>query len=155
MKREHNELSIRPVQVGDCVVWVEMRLALWPDGARDEFDAEARAYFADENRFLKRVLVAERGGEVVGMIELSLRSIADGCVSSPVPYVEGWFVASHTRRQGVGAALVRAAEAWARAHGYSEIASDVLLENQVSENAHKSLGFEEVCRSILFRKALA
>src|SRR5690349_13055139 len=92
MKREDNELSIRPVRADDRSAWVEMRLALWPDGTRDEFDAEARDYFADDHRFLERVLVAESGGELVGMIELSLRSIADGCLSSPVPYIEGWFV---------------------------------------------------------------
>jgi aminoglycoside 6'-N-acetyltransferase I len=155
MNREHHALNIRPVQVGDREAWVEMRLALWPDGQRHEFDAEARDYFAGDHRFLERVLVAERGGAVIGMIELSLRSIADGCISSPVPYIEGWFVAAEARRQGVGGALVRAAEGWARAQGHNEIASDALLENQVSENAHKALGFDVVCRSILFRKALA
>jgi aminoglycoside 6'-N-acetyltransferase I len=150
-----SDVAVRPAYARDRETWVAMCHALWPDQPRAEFDADAAPYFADDHRYLKHVLVAERGSEIVGMIELSLRSLADGCVSSPVPYIEGWFVAQQARRQGVGAALIRAAENWARSQGFTEIASDALLENHVSESAHKSLGYEEVCRSILFRKSLA
>jgi aminoglycoside 6'-N-acetyltransferase I len=134
-----------------------MRQALWPEAAPSELDEEAAHYVAmpTQRVFPHMVFVAQRNGELVGMIELSLRSIADGCVSSPVPYIEGWFVMLEARRQGVGGALVAAAEEWARAQGFNEIASDVQLENRVSEAAHKSLGFEEVERAILFRKSLA
>jgi aminoglycoside 6'-N-acetyltransferase I len=151
------DIVIRPVETGDREAWVGMRLALWPDAERDELAEGARRYFEDASYavFLARVLVAERLGEIVGMIELSLRSIADGCASSPVPYIEGWFVAEKARRQGVGSALVRAAENWARERGASEIASDILIENQVSEAAHKKLGFEEVARMVSLRKSLA
>lgn len=88
------------------------------------------------------------------MLELSLRPYADGCDSSPVPFVEGWYVAPEARRMGVGAALVRATERWALDNGYSEMASDALLENTGSERAHKAVGFEEVERAIRFRKDL-
>jgi aminoglycoside 6'-N-acetyltransferase I len=63
-------------------------------------------------------------------------------------------VAPDVRRQGVGGALVKAAEAWAIAHGHTEMASDAPLEIDVSERAHKALGFDEVERAIRFRKAL-
>lgn len=131
-----------------------MRCALWPDEPQHELEPEAVAHLGGTSISLEHVFVAERSAEIVGMIELSLRSIADGCKSSPVPYIEGWFVAPQARRQGIGGALVRAAEEWARAAGFAEIASDMLLENRVSEDAHKALGYEEVCRSILFRKSL-
>jgi aminoglycoside 6'-N-acetyltransferase I len=85
---------------------------------------------------------------------LSLRPYVDGCDSSPVPFIEGWYVAPEARRTGVGGTLVRAAEAWAIAQGYSEMASDALLDNDVSHWAHASLGFEEVERAIRFRKSL-
>ena len=45
-------------------------------------------------------------------------------------------------------------EETSRAQGFNEIASDAQFENRVSEAAHKSLGFEEVERAILFRKTL-
>jgi aminoglycoside 6'-N-acetyltransferase I len=71
-----------------------------------------------------------------------------------VAYLEGWYVDPDVRRQGVGAALVRAAEAWAREHGYREFASDALLENVESQRAHVALGFAEVERVVLYRKVL-
>jgi aminoglycoside 6'-N-acetyltransferase I len=150
-----SSVAIRPARTHDRNVWVSMRHALWPDQSPDELGTDALQYFANSHRFLAQVLVAERAGEIVGMIELSVRSVADGCQSSPVPYIEGWFVASQARREGVGAALIRAGEDWARSKGFNEIASDALLENQISEAAHKALGYEEVCRSIVFRKSLA
>jgi hypothetical protein len=41
-----------------------------------------------------------------------------------VAYLEGWYVDRDVRRHGIGAALVHAAEAWARERGYRELASD-------------------------------
>jgi aminoglycoside 6'-N-acetyltransferase I len=150
-------LSVRPAEQRDCEVWIAMRQALWPDAEAKELAGDARRFFErpHDRIFLNQVFVAEQDNAVVGVLELSLRSIADGCTSSPVPYIEGWFVAGHARRQGVGAALVRTAEAWARANGFTEIASDILIENHVSEQAHKALGFEEVDRMISYRKSLA
>ena len=54
----------------------------------------------------------------------------------------------------MGRALVAAAEEWARAQGYSEVASDALVENEASHRAHRALGFDEVERSVAFRKSL-
>jgi aminoglycoside 6'-N-acetyltransferase I len=87
-------------------------------------------------------------------VELSLRSYSEGCSSSPVPHVEGWFVVAEARRRGCGQALLAAAEVWARDRGFSEIASDTWLWNDVSARAHLKAGFEEVERAIHFRKAL-
>ena len=72
----------------------------------------------------------------------------------PVGYIEGWYVNPDLRQAGWGRALVQAAEAWARSRGYAEIASDCLLENEVSLRAHTALGFEETERLIHFRKPL-
>jgi aminoglycoside 6'-N-acetyltransferase I len=58
------------------------------------------------------------------------------------------------RRKGVGAALVRAAEAWAREKGLREFASDTELANTASQRAHVALGFTEVERLVAFRKVL-
>jgi aminoglycoside 6'-N-acetyltransferase I len=63
-------------------------------------------------------------------------------------------VAPESRRQGIGRSLIAAAEALALEQGYTELASDALLDHRMSEIAHKALGFEEVGRAIRFRKAL-
>jgi len=141
----------------DTDAWLAMRAALWPGADIDALRSEIAAFFGAGIRpeMLHRVFVAEaESGALVGMLELSLRPYADGCASSPVPFIEGWYVAPEARQQGVGGALVKAAEEWAIAHGHTEMASDALLDNHVSERAHASLGFEEVERAIRFRKAL-
>lgn len=125
-----------------------MRDALWPDQtAADMADWLARPDAA--------VLVAERmSGGLCGFAEVGARSIAEGCTTSPVAYLEGWYVDSDARRQGVGAALLRAVEAWARRAGHRELASDTGLTNQVSQQAHERLGFTEVERAVQYRKLL-
>ena len=100
------------------------------------------------------MFVAEQDGALIGMLELSLRPYVDGCDGSPVPFIEAWFVAEDARRTGIGGALVRAAEEWAIAQGYGEMASDALLDNDVGHWAHAALGFEEVERAVRFRKTL-
>jgi aminoglycoside 6'-N-acetyltransferase I len=144
---------VRLAGPGDRAEWLRMRGALWPHGREDhadEIDAALRAP-ADG----AAVFVAARAeGGLAGLLELRLRDFAEGCTSSPVAYVEGWWVDPDVRRAGVGAALMRAAEAWARARGLSEIASDCDLDNEVSLRAHEALGFAEAVRVICLRKTL-
>jgi aminoglycoside 6'-N-acetyltransferase I len=100
-------------------------------------------------------VVDRENGLLGGFLETGTRKYADGCETTPVGYIEGWYVDPDLRRTGWGRALIEAAEDWARSCGYSEIASDCLLENEVSLKAHTSLGYEETERLIHFRKSLA
>ena len=101
------------------------------------------------------VFVAERAdGSLAGFVEAGTRPYADGCDTSPVGYVEAWYVDPDVRRQGLGRSLLVAAESWARARGYREMASDARLDNVVSHGAHRSAGYEEVDRVVQFRKLL-
>lgn len=145
-------ITIRPYQPADYPEWLRMRLALWPDGSETEWQHEMEDILADPQQ---PVFVAERpNGKLGGLLEVSLRKYADGCDSSPVGYLEGWYVDADLRRTGVGASLVRAAEDWARGQGCTEMGSDTEIENLVSLQAHLALGYEEAERLIHFRKAL-
>ena len=130
-----------------------MRIALWP---ADGHDVEIEEFFrTGGSAILAAVFVAERSpGSLAGFIEIGLRTYAEGCESSPVPFIEGWFVDADVRKSGIGAQLVWAAEDWAREHGYREMASDVELENAGSIAAHQALGYEEVERLVCFRRDL-
>jgi aminoglycoside 6'-N-acetyltransferase I len=99
------------------------------------------------------VFVANRG-HLTGFLEASLREDADGCATSPVGYVEGWYVLPNHRLSGVGRALIEAAEDWARVRGCTEMASDALLDNTVSHQAHQRVGYAEVERAVRYRKNL-
>ena len=147
-------MHIRPVTRADRDEWLRMRKILYPNSAPEEVDE----WLESEHGTLLvgvAVFVADRGdGCLAGFVEIALRNYAEGCVTTPVAFLEGWYVDPDVRRRGVGAWLVKAAEDWARARGLEEIASDTTLDNAVSREAHLALGFEEVERQICFRKAL-
>ena len=101
------------------------------------------------------VIVADRGnGALAGFAEVGSRNYAEGCVTTPVAYLEGWYVDPDVRGTGLGARLLAAVETWAREQGFTELASDAEIENTVSLEVHLALGFEEVERQICFRKRL-
>ncbi len=131
--------------------------ALWPDGTAVEHEAEAARTLAGERWTVAplAIFVAEQDGRVVGFAEASIRSVADGCdPRTPVGYLEGWFVEEPHRRRGVGGALVRAAEDWARAEGCIEMGSDTWIDEEGSIRAHEALGYEIVDRCVSFMKKL-
>jgi aminoglycoside 6'-N-acetyltransferase I len=147
-------MKTRPALLADTQIWTEMRQGLWPEALVSELAEEAAAFFAGKGP-LREVLICESdAGEPIGMIELSLRSHADGCRSSPVPFVEGWYVTAGQRRRGVGSFLMSAAEAWARDAGFTEIASDTQLDNAAGRRAHAHSGFEEIEQAVHLRKDL-
>ena len=146
-------IAIRAYAPGDHAEWLRMRRALFDDLAPGNEEADAAAWLARPDA---TVLVAVRadGSGLAGFAELAERPYADGCDTSPVGYLEGWWVDADVRRQGVGAAFVAAGIAWARARGYRELASDALLDNVTSHHAHEALGFAEVERAVKYRMPL-
>jgi aminoglycoside 6'-N-acetyltransferase I len=147
-------MIVRTASDGDRQELHRLIHALFPEIDASELDAEVDGYLAPDAD-QKIVLVAVReSGLLAGFIEVGTRPYAEGCVTSPVPYIEAWYVDEDVRRQGIGGALFRAAEAWARAEGFSEIASDVQIHNAVSIAAHKALGYEETERLVCFRRSL-
>jgi aminoglycoside 6'-N-acetyltransferase I len=146
-------MLIRHATHSDRSEWLRMRSALWPDCSLDDHHSEMQDQINDPARYA--VFVVERdAGQLGGFLEAALRDYADGCRTSPVGYIEGWYVDADLHRQGWGGELVKAAEQWAVAQGCTEMASDCELDNDVSFRAHLALGYEEVDRAIQFRKSL-
>lgn len=83
---------------------------------------------------------------------VSIRLYADGCETNNVGYLEAWYVDPDQRGQGIGRALVTAAEEWAVSQGCREMASDADLDNLISQQAHQRLGYAEVGRVVQFCK---
>lgn len=140
---------IRPLRPEDLFAYLPLRAALWPEGGDDGEEVERILKDADQAAF-----VAEEEGKVVGFVEVALRPYAEGCDTRPVGYLEGWYVVPEWRGRGIGRALVEAAEAWARAKGCREMASDAELGNLPGQEAHRCLGYQEVERIVCFRKDL-
>jgi aminoglycoside 6'-N-acetyltransferase I len=146
-------MLIRHAVHSDRAEWLRMRSALWPDCSLEDHHSEMREQLDNQTRYA--VFVGECDAEKLGgFLEASLRDYADGCRTSPVGYIEGWYVDADLRQQGWGGELVKAAEQWAIEQGCREMASDCELDNEVSFHAHLALGYEEVDRAIQFRKTL-
>jgi aminoglycoside 6'-N-acetyltransferase I len=150
-------VRVRPLEARDRTAWLGLRSELWPKTTAAEHAAEVDARLRGErvSTLPSAVFVAELDGRVVGFVETGLRSHADGCDPHwPVGYLEGWYVAPGSRMHGIGGALVRAAEDWARGQGCREMASDTWLEAGASLEAHKCLGYGIVEFAVHFRKLL-
>ena len=145
---------VRPIERSNAAAWLRMRRTLWPDGA-ETHGVEIEEFFSGAAKEPVAVLLADDpAGGPIGFAELSLRACAEGCRTSPVAYLEGWFVEEPARRQGVGRLLVEAAERWARGRGCRELASDSESGNDVSLAAHRAAGFEEAGLIRCYRKDL-
>ena len=144
-------MVIRPAEPGDTREWLRMRAALYGDDP--SLAPEIRRYFDDPRGAITLVAVRDGGG-LCGFLEVHLREYAEGCTDSPVPYIEGWFVDADSRRNGIGRALVRAAEQWAKQQGFREMASDAEASNRGSIAAHRKLGYERVEDIVCFRRTL-
>ena len=144
--------SIRQGTVGDAARWAPLRRALWPDEDAAELAAEIGDMLASGTVVF---LASDDQGAAIAFAEAALRhDYVNGTESSPVGFLEGWYVAPHWRGKGVGRALVAAVEAWVRDQGCREFASDALLDNSASLAAHAACGFEETERVVYFRKRL-
>src|ERR1041385_977098 len=145
-------LRVRAYRDRDWDEWLRMSVALFPEYAPQELAKGMQEFRARSDA---DVFVIDRGdGTLAGFVEAGSRPYADGCDTSPVGYVEAWYVDEDVRRQGYGRALLQAAEDWARAKGYREMASDALLDNEASHRAHEASGYAEVERIVTFRKDL-
>jgi aminoglycoside 6'-N-acetyltransferase I len=144
--------SVRRATLEDKPDWLGMRQRLWPDAPMEylNFDMDDRLGDPDYAVFV----ASGADGRLVAFIEVGLRDYGEGCETSPVGYLEAWFVDEHIRGQKLGREMVHSAEQWAREKGCREMASDTWLENEASIAAHLKLGYQEAERLVHFMKKL-
>jgi aminoglycoside 6'-N-acetyltransferase I len=134
--------------------WLDLRLSLWADATADEHRAYMSICLSQPERFLQ-LMIYDSQRQPIGFIEGSIRSdYVNGTESSPVGFVEGVYVVPAWRRRGIARQLFAAIGDWARARGCRELASDALIDNEVSQRAHRALGFRETERVVYFTKPL-
>jgi phosphinothricin acetyltransferase len=145
MERIGEETTVRPAREGDdaavCAIYnegVADRLATLDTHERT---VEEMRRWRGSRGPRHPVLVAERGGEVVGWGSLNefnpreaYRHVADFSV----------YVRRTDRRQGVGARLTRACIDRARELGYHKLVLAALDENGAGRALYARLGFREV-----------
>lgn len=136
----------------DLAEWRGMRSELY-EGLDDGFDQkEAELILESDDKAC--FLALGDDGEPMGFVELSLRNIVDGCLTSPVGFIEGIYVKPRYRRSGTGSELFAFAARWFEERGCTEMATDAELSNTDGHRFHKRMGFEETYRIVEFRKRL-
>jgi len=144
---------------------IEVRLMAERDLAAIAGLCTQLGYPTSQEQIARRLSLIERGGDYALFVaedaedSQSVAGLVYVRAVLPIeidPRAEVWALvvdAAH-RRRGVGEALMRHAEAWARAAGYPEIA---LRSNVVRAGAHafyQRIGYEIVKTSHVFRKTL-
>lgn len=152
-------MEIRPVKQTDAAEWLRMRRSLFDESTIEKEADEIQRFLAGAPRTelpsLHAAFVCPRPDDgLCGLVEVSIRPYADGCDTTGVGYLEAWWVDDDVRGQGIGRALVAAAETWARDQGCREMASDSDLANIDSQRAHARLGYSRVGEVVQFCKIL-
>jgi aminoglycoside 6'-N-acetyltransferase I len=145
---------IREATAADLDAWLALRLRLWPVTPIDEHRREVAQQLAEPARFVA-LLAFDDGGRAVGFAEAALRADpVNGCLTSPVAFLEGIYVLPAAQRRGIARALCAAIERWAVARGCTELGSDALLDNGASHGFHRAIGFAPTERVVFYRKEL-
>lgn len=111
------------------------------------------ASLGEPNR-LVAFLARDDDRRVLGFVAALPRSdYVNGCSTPPVGFFEELYVRETAQRHGVARGLVTAVEQRAQERGCTELTSDALLENAISQKAHRQIGFREIERVVSFRKS--
>ena len=145
-------VRIDPLEESSLPELVRMVLALWPEcNAEDEL----KSYRNILNDTSSHVLIAKVETKSAGFIHLSTRNDwVEGTITSPVAYIEGIYVKPQYRKQKIAVSLVRHGEKWALSRGLSEMGSDTEIENVISQDFHRSIGFKETNRIVCFSRKI-
>ena len=150
-------MRIREIQTQDRAEWLRLLLELYAGSDESDHIPIVDAFLNGSSSdwlLPSAVFVCEHESTgLCGFLELSVRNYAEGCIGA-TPYVESWYVEAAARETGIGRKLIEAAEQWALANDYNELASDAELGNTLSQSAHKAVGFVEEERVVHFRKQL-
>lgn len=141
-------MKLVPIAKKDFPLWQEMRREIYPilDPEYDRLEMEQ--IHASDIWFCWFI---KDNGAPIGLVEMSSRNIVDGCLSSPVAYLEGLYLKPEYRGRGLGTQAMRLVIDRCRDKGFSELATDAELENVRAQNFYSMLGFEETDRVVEYR----
>jgi ribosomal protein S18 acetylase RimI-like enzyme len=139
-------LSIRPARSGDAADLARLAGQLGYPATAGEMEARLGAVLSSPGR---AAFVAEAGSAVVGWIVVEDRPLLQ---SERAAEIEGLVVDEERRRSGVGAALMRGAESWARNRGLTSIRVRSRIARDGAHEFYRGLGFRDVKTSLVFEK---
>ena len=144
-----SDLIIREPKPGDATALADHATQLGYPSTADDI---GRRLAQLEGDALRRVFVAEAGGDVVGWVDVFVRRML---LIDSMAEVNGLVVADGFRGQGIGERLIQAAEEWALSVGCMGMR---VRSNVIRERAHRFYterqGYEVVKQQMVFGKTL-
>jgi len=147
-------MKIRAANITDKPAWLALRRRLRP-ALRDHEHERDWLQMMEQRGQRATLLCVDGHGASLGMIEVSRRAQMEEVGSGPVAYVDALHVEPGQEREATAQGLVDAAADWAGMRGCRVLAADTSLDNQWEQKLHLELGFEEVARKVIYRRALS
>lgn len=129
-------------------LWKKYRRAVYRSIDDDFDEVEMDKIVCDDDWFC--YFLTDDKKQHIGMIEMSSRNIVDGCLSSPVAYIEGLYIEEQHQGQGIGKQVIDTLHIWCRKKGFTEIAADTELDNVNAQKYFNAVGFKETYRVVEF-----
>lgn len=120
------------------------------DSLSSDFHEDEMEKIFNSNEWHCRFVVDD-SDQVIGFLELSSRNIVDGCLSSPVAYLEGVYLNAASRGKGLGKEIIHALLNWCKENGFSELATDTEMENVKAQEFYQAMGFRETYRIVEYK----
>jgi GNAT superfamily N-acetyltransferase len=142
-------MNARAAQIDDAPAVAALVTQLGYDAAPDDVAARlAHVLGRSDQRFI----VAEAGGRLVGWVHVELAEYVE---SGTFAVIGGLVVDRAHRRQGIGAALMDEAEAWARQQGCAVMRLWSSTTRTPAHRFYAGLGYEQAKTQYSFVKPLA
>lgn len=143
---------VRRAEKNDVPIIADLAVLLWNGSSADGLSNEFTEMLSDDNA---KFFLKYENDIPVGFAQCQLRhDYVEGTETTPVGYLEGIYVKENYRRRGYAKELLTECEKWAKEKGCTEFASDCEIDNDVSFQFHKAVGFAETNRIICFAKEI-
>ncbi|NOZ53445.1 MAG: GNAT family N-acetyltransferase [Gammaproteobacteria bacterium] len=142
-------MNLEPIKENQFPKWKEMRKEVY-SSLDDEFhEKEMKQIFESSDWFC--YFLMDEDSKILGLSELSSRNIVDGCLSSPVAYLEGLYLKEEYRGMGLGREAIETIKTWCKEQGFTELGMDAELTNLKAQKFFKAVGLQETYRIVQFR----
>lgn len=142
-------MNLLAIKENQFPLWKTMRKGIY-QSLDDEFhDREMKHILVSSDWFSYFLMSEEK--QLIGMVEISTRNIVDGCLSSPVAYIEGLFIKNEFRGLGLGRETIKMIKHWCKQKGFTELALDTEIKNVAAQRFFKAVGLKETYRIVQFR----
>jgi len=145
---ESDSLQVRPALAADAGAIAHLATELGYPTSPPEMRRRLEVLLTRDSHL---IAVAELASAVVGWVAVEHRLLLE---SGERAEIVGLVVAGQSRRAGVGAALVRVAEAWVREHGISVISVRSNIARTEAHPFYDRLGYVRAKTQHAYRKDL-